>query len=293
MWKALTAIDLVVRGRRRWASGRATERQAPASASYKLGEPAPGRLQLLHHLCTAPFGALAHHDCCRRSAHNEARHIGRCLASLHLAAQCPALDGEAVTLYVVADDCSDATPQLAAKAGAAVVTCTARNVGVARALGAQEALRDGARWLAFTDADSRVSPDWLAQQHAQASDAVCGTVEVRDWRSWGALQHGMRTHFAHSYCDADGHRHIHGANLGVSAEAYRKAGGFAALASSEDVALVQALQHCGARIAWSAAPRVTTSARRRYRAPGGFGATLAQVAQQAIAAGPVTAGAAP
>ena len=38
-----------------------------------------------------------------------------------------------------------------------------------------------------------------------------------------------------------------------------------------------ALQASGARIAWSAAPRVTTSARRDAKARGGFGDTLLQV----------------
>jgi hypothetical protein len=67
---------------------------------------------------------------------------------------------------------------------------------------------------------------------------------------------------------------VHGANLGVSAQAYLRAGGFAPLACSEDVALVEQLQATGARIAWSAAPRVVTSARRASRARGGFGDTL-------------------
>lgn len=175
-------------------------------------------------------------------AHNEARHIGRCILSLRKAADCPGLRGEPVSFYVVADACNDSTAQKAADCGAQVIETCMRNVGAARAMGADAALADGARWLAFTDADTQVAPDWLAQQLAQASDAVCGTIEVRDWRSWGPLQRAMRSHFAHTYCDEDGHRHIHGANLGVSAEAYRHAGGFAALASSEDVALVQALE---------------------------------------------------
>lgn len=70
---------------------------------------------------------------------------------------------------------------------------------------------------------------------------------------------------------------MHGANLGVSATAYRRAGGFKALASSEDVALVEALRNTGARIAWSAMPRVETSARQSFRAPLGFGATLQRI----------------
>ena len=66
-------------------------------------------------------------------------------------------------------------------------------------------------------------------------------------------------------------------------------GGFAPLASSEDVALVQALEDVGASIAWSAAPRVVTSARRQFRAPGGFGATLARVETEQVHVGAAVA----
>jgi hypothetical protein len=149
---------------------------------------------------------------------------------------------------------------------------------MARAAGARFALEAGARWLAFTDADSVVAPDWLSTQLALGCDAVCGTVAVRDWGTYGEP---MRLHFQATYNDAEGHRHIHGANLGVSAEAYRRAGGFSSLASSEDVALVDALHRQGASIAWSAAPRVVTSARRCFRAPGGFGETLRRIEREA------------
>ncbi|MET0319959.1 MAG: glycosyltransferase, partial [Duganella sp.] len=144
----------------------------------------------------------------------------------------------------------------------------------------------GARWLSFTDADTCVSPNWLLAQLAEAArgaDAVCGTVAVDDWSHHHADAGLLHQHFQRSYTDADGHRHIHGANLGVSAAAYRHAGGFAPLACSEDVALVEALERCGASVAWSAAPRVTTSARRDARARGGFGDTLIEYAAKARA----------
>ena len=139
----------------------------------------------------------------------------------------------------------------------------------------------GARWLAFTDADTVVSPEWLWKQLELEADAVCGSIDINDWSMHGNQADNIRIHFARTYQDADGHRHIHGANLGVSTEAYLRAGGFRPLACSEDVALVEALQACGARIAWSAAPRVSTSARADARVRGGFGDTFLAV----IAAG--------
>ena len=212
-------------------------------------------------------------------AHNEAEHISACVQALSVAARCERLNGEAVTVIVVLDACSDATAALARSAGAVTISVNARNVGFARARGADLALQRGARWLAFTDADTLVAPDWLAAQLALGCDAVCGTVAVSDWSS-----HGERTRQHHdtTYRDVDGHRHIHGANLGVSASAYRRVGGFRPLHSSEDVALVEALQACAATIAWSAAPRVVTSSRRNYRAPAGFGAAL-ELAESALA----------
>ena len=209
-------------------------------------------------------------------ANNEESVIGICLASLTAAARWPALLGERVVLIVVLDACTDDTVGVAANAGALVVSVDARNVGVARAEGAKLALSMGARWLAFTDADTVVAPDWLHVQLSLSSDAVCGTIGVLDWASYGMA---MRTHFDTTYTDADGHQHIHGANLGVSAWAYKLAGGFKPLASSEDVALVRALEAIGVPIAWSAAPRVVTSARRTFRAPDGFGATLLRVSE--------------
>ena len=92
---------------------------------------------------------------------------------------CAGLDGEAVTAVVVADACRDATAEIATRAGAIVV-----------------------RWLAFTDADSVVAPDWISAQLALGSDAVCGTIAVADWGSYGER---MKRHFEATYTDADGH----------------------------------------------------------------------------------------
>ena len=213
-------------------------------------------------------------------AHNEAEHVGACLHSLALAANCLRLHGELVSVVVVLDDCNDATGDVARGAGASVLSLQVRNVGAARAAGAEWALARGARWLAFTDADSVVAPGWLADQLALNANAVCGTVAVSHWGSYGER---MQQHYQRAYTDADGHQHIHGANLGVSAQAYRRAGGFKPLASSEDVTLVEALRSTGARIAWSARPRVLTSARRSFRAPLGFGATLLRIDAEAAA----------
>lgn len=196
------------------------------------------------------------------AARNEERELDACLQSLWRAARWPALGGESVLVVVVLDSCTDRSAAVARHAGVQTVSLQARNVGRARAAGADLALARGARWLAFTDADTLVAPNWLHAQLSLGSEAVCGTVGMHDWGDYGAA---MRPHYAKTYNDADGHHHIHGANLGLSADAYRRAGGFPPLAGSEDVALVEALQAAGVRIAWSAAPRVATSAGTRAR----------------------------
>ncbi len=207
-------------------------------------------------------------------AHDEEERIEDCVQSLVKAATHCSLAGEAVEIIVVLDACQDRTGTLARRLGARTIKVRARNVGLARQAGAHAALRSGARWLAFTDADTVVAPDWLAMQLALQADAVCGTVAVEDWGAYGERMH---RHFELTYTDADGHSHIHGANLGVCAAAYATAGGFLGLETGEDVALVEALRASGAKIAWSRAPRVVTSVRPNYKAPNGFGATLERI----------------
>lgn len=226
-------------------------------------------------------------------AHDEETTIAACASAAVRAGQHPALGGEEVAVVVALDACEDRTGPLARSHGARTVELHARNVGLARQAGAQAALAVHARWLAFTDADSVVADDWLVAQLAQQADAVCGTVEVTHWGEYGER---MRRHFERTYRDCEGHSHVHGANFGVSASAYLAAGGFAALETGEDVALVEALRQSGARIAWSSAPRVTTSARSTFKAPKGFGAHLARVEQLrqwvGLEAGPVVIAAA-
>jgi glycosyltransferase involved in cell wall biosynthesis len=200
-------------------------------------------------------------------AHNEEHYLPACLQAARVAAGHAALNGETVEIVVVLDACSDNSADIVAAHGVTQLCVDARNVGESRARGADYLLAAGARWLAFTDADTIVSPDWLSTQLSLGVDAVCGSIAVLDWSPHSVE---VRSRFEAHYRDLDGHRHIHGANLGVSSAAYVAAGGFPPLAVSEDVALVTALEQGGWRIAWSAAPRVATSARRQCRARGGF-----------------------
>ncbi|NEY37331.1 glycosyltransferase, partial [Streptomyces sp. PRKS01-65] len=107
-------------------------------------------------------------------AHDEAASVERCLQSIRRAALHPGLHGEAVQVVVALDSCSDATASICQQQRVDTVRLEARCVGVARAAAAAELLGRGARWLASTDADSEVPPEWLVAQLEGRCDAFCG-----------------------------------------------------------------------------------------------------------------------
>jgi glycosyltransferase involved in cell wall biosynthesis len=212
-------------------------------------------------------------------AHNEEDFLDDCIKSLVAAASHEELGGEAVEILIMLDDCSDGSAHIAHSHGVSVHVCGHRNVGMTRAVGAQQMLERGARWLAFTDADSVVPYAWLADQLAFDADAVCGIVHVDDWSEHSEQ---VRVRYDALYRPVDDHRHVHGANLGVSSVAYQRAGGFKPLRAHEDVHLVQDLQRTGARIVWTARNSVGTSARKHCRCQEGFGDYLNSLATQTL-----------
>lgn len=200
-------------------------------------------------------------------AHNEEALLAACIQAIRQAAAHPGLNGEAVQIVLVLDSCDDGSAAIGADAGIECLSVNARNVGYARAMGVEHLVALGARWIACTDADSQVAADWLVAQLSLGAEMVCGTVQVRDW---GDIQLPTQQRYAEAYTQADGHRHIHGANLGFCTAAYLRAGGFQHLSVNEDVNLVRAFERDGACISWSCMPQVITSARLQGRASGGF-----------------------
>lgn len=210
-------------------------------------------------------------------AHNEEDLLEECIRAALRAACHERLEGETVLVLVVLDSCTDRSSEIVDRYPVQSLAIEARNVGQARAAGARFLLDRGVRWISCSDADSRVAKDWLVAQLALGADAVCGTVTVDQWNI--AFDESAQIRYHQHYQARDGHRHIHGANLGISAEAYQRAGGFEPLACDEDVQLVRQLERCGANIAWSQRPQVLTSARLDSRARGGFGDFLRDMAQ--------------
>jgi cellulose synthase/poly-beta-1,6-N-acetylglucosamine synthase-like glycosyltransferase len=216
-------------------------------------------------------------------AQNEQATIQRCLMSV--LASCDATDrcGPA-WIVVVADQCTDRTVELARQAlgfRGQVLTCAAGSPGTARRLGVAAVMQhfkdlDPRQvWLANTDADTHVPLNWIGThlEHADANaGAVAGIVELDT--------HGLRSDVRELYrttytLDPDGsHPHVHGANLGVRADAYLDAGGWSDVSVAEDHCLWGRLMGRGWRLRSPASSVVLTSGRLQGRAKGGFADTL-------------------
>lgn len=212
--------------------------------------------------------------------HDEEELLPRALQALDVAlgAVAPSISRR---VAVVLDTCSDASSAIArrwaARVGALVVRRECRSVGVARGTGALALLAcwpdmDSARvWLATSDADSCVPRDWLTVQleaHAAGVDLWAGRVRV-------AEESATVLRWTERY--AEEREPIHGASLGFSGKLYTELGGFGSLRSSEDRDLHHRAVAAGFRIRHDPRATVTTSSRRKGRAPEGFAGLLETV----------------
>ncbi len=218
-------------------------------------------------------------------ARNEETLLPRCLWSV-LTAQTLLPPSVSSDVIVVSDSCSDGTASIASQIlherGAVMEVC-AGNVGVARAMAAQAALArfrgDASRcWLANTDADCEVPETWLLDQLALAHNgyaAVAGIIDVDCFEEHLPI---VEARFRMTYqINSDGtHPHVHGANLGMRADAYLAAGGWNPLTTAEDHDLWGRLRACTGPHLSDARLQVLTSGRRIGRAPLGFAGALAK-----------------
>lgn len=220
-------------------------------------------------------------------ARNEELLMGRCLDALRtsraaLLAERPQLE---VRVTVVLDGCTDGTAAVVhAAEGIDALEVTELTPGGARAAGVRHVTAavpaggSGRTWVACTDADSAVPPGWLAGQvHCAEKGFVCrvGTVLPE----LGTGQRPLYLSWLARHEHLDGHRHVHGANLGFTLAAYEQVGGFAALRVGEDVDLVQRMRAAGLPVQASGADPVHTSARSSSRVRGGFADYLATLAR--------------
>jgi glycosyltransferase involved in cell wall biosynthesis len=226
-------------------------------------------------------------------AHDEAEKLPTCLTSVLTAGACLPVP---VLVVVVLDACTDGSAGLAGRFGDDVhfVEVAVENVGATRAAGfvyartvcGVQATDESRIWYATTDADSRVDADWLIRQTTADADMVLGVVRVTNWRHFSAasVQRYLDAYRAKSHRSGGGHGHVHGANMGFRADAYWESGGFATLASGEDVDLVHRFEEAGRVIHRDGGLSVETSARRQGRAPRGFAAYLRSMSRRGGAA---------
>lgn len=222
-------------------------------------------------------------------ARNEQDRLPRCLSAVSDAAallhrRMP--DAPQTRIVVVLDSCTDRSRSIVDQwSGVEVLTRHFGNVGAARAAGVEFLLAapPEARpaWIACTDADSAVPAEWLVQQmsHARAdTDLLLGVVRP----DAEELQPSSMNRWMSQYHLKDGHPHVHGANMGVRADMYRRAGGFPPLTEHEDVVLAQRITSLGGRVVSTAGHPVLTSARVDGRTPGGMAAYLKSMTEVVV-----------
>jgi glycosyltransferase involved in cell wall biosynthesis len=217
-------------------------------------------------------------------ARNEEDLLPRCLQSV-AAARATLPTGVTSDVIVISDCSTDRTVELARatlRDEGVVLNSDGGCVGMARACAAHVALGRhrgllSRCWLANTDADCEVPATWLLD-HLQIARkgyaSVAGIVDVHDFSEHLPI---VEEQFRRTYrIESDGtHPHVHGANLGVRADAYLMAGGWGTLATAEDHDLWRRL-HAGVGPHLSDARlQVITSGRRLGRAPLGFAGALA------------------
>lgn len=213
---------------------------------------------------------------------DEEASIGACLDALEIAsARLRAAVARPITvrIIVVLDSCVDQTAAVVRRhPSVGSIRCSAGGVGAARRLGVRHLLADmdvslQRLWLANSDADSTVPPDWLVAQVQEAdrgAQLMLGTV---------VPAHGLDPVAEQTWFDRhsmrDGHPHIHGANLGIRADVYSALGGWPTHSTGEDVALVERAVAAGnLKIVRTARVPVCTSTRLQGRAPRGFAGYL-------------------
>lgn len=217
-------------------------------------------------------------------ARDEEQLLPRCLRSVQNARRLLP-SGVTSDLIVAIDQSVDTSLALARELVAQnglVIETEAGCVGTARALAARTALirYDGPPqrcWFANTDADCEVPDTWLLDQITIAQRGYAGVAGIIDVDSFEDHDAFVPELFRLTYMiHSDGsHPHVHGANLGVRADAYLDAGGWGELRTAEDHDLWERLDRNAHQRLSDAKLKVLTSGRRTGRAPHGFAGALA------------------
>ena len=187
---------------------------------------------------------------------------------------------------VVLDHCGDASAEIAhtwgARVGALVISRECGSVGDGspswRPCPSVALARRGPREDLVGDNRCRFpcAVDWLAVQleaYLSGADMWAGRVRVAE-ESATALRWSQRYSAERNP--------VHGASLGFSATLYTQLGGFGGMRTGEDRDLHQRAVTAGFRIAYDLRAAVTTSSRRKGRAPAGFANVLDEGDQEEL-----------
>ena len=245
-------------------------------------------------------------------AHNEAPCIAECLAALALQRDeigAPMPSGS-MEVLIFANNCTDETASIARLAARSIphavnvveenMPTGQLNAGWAR----KRAMELAAIRLAevapihglilTTDADSRVSPTWLAatlREFAKGVDCVAGYIDAipaeylalgSEFLARGRLEDTYLRYLAEisALCDPrlhdpwPNHRVSSGASLAVTLAAYSAIGGLPPRPVGEDSALTHTLDRAGFKVRHSMDVSVSTSCRFEGRATGGAADTM-------------------
>jgi glycosyltransferase involved in cell wall biosynthesis len=225
--------------------------------------------------------------------HNEAELLGRCLAALDAAVAAAEVRGIRCVVRIVLDACTDESAVIAAHYRFPIIALDVCRVGEARARGIRAAMREladvpaGRVWIANTDADSAVPPNWITVQADLAErggEVFVGTVRP----DFADLSPQHRRHWLRTHPPGTPNGHVHGANLGMRADIYAAAGGFQSMVEHEDVELIQRCERLGAALHASDTAEVLTSGRFVGRTPGGYAGYLRTQAAALIRPRPVS-----
>lgn len=188
---------------------------------------------------------------------NEEKDLEACLRRL----SCQRVD-EDYEIIVVDGGSKDGTVCLAEKHADLIISQNSRGIGGARRDGAKAASGDK---LAFTDADTLVSPEWLSEissnligWEASTGPVIYPQSDIRSeiiesWRSLYRLLSFSNFHY------------IIGSNMAVRANAYWKAGGHSEISLLDDYDLSLKLFRIEASVRYDPVQAVYTSSRRVER----------------------------
>lgn len=185
---------------------------------------------------------------------NEEKDLGACLR--RLSCQCVKEDYE---IIVVDGGSKDCTVSLAKKHAELVIPQKSRGIGGARRDGAAAARGDK---LAFTDADTLVSPEWLSEISSNLIgwDACTGPVIYPQSNIRSEIIESWR--ILYRLLSVSNFHYIIGSNMAIRANDYWRAGGHSEISLLDDYDLSLKLFRVGATVRYDPVQTVYTSSRR-------------------------------